>query len=171
MSEPITSVAEFLAHAQELEIESVQRYQELADSMEVHHNTQVARLFRRLAEYSTLHAENVRKRTEGMELPKIPLWDYKWNMPESPEAARMEEANYLMNTQQALEMALHNEIRGRDFYADVARHTPTPEVRDLATEMVAEEEEHVQLLQRWISRAAHVGSAPQEDLDPPNMPE
>ena len=170
-SQTITSVAEFLAHALELEIESVQRYKELADSMEVHNNPEVAQLFRRLAEYSTLHAEEVRQRTQGMELPEIPPWDFKWNMPESPEAARMEEANYLMNTQQALEMALHNEIRGRDFYADVAAKSPDPEVQAIAAEMVDEESEHVVLLERWVERAARQSHDPQEDLDPPNMPE
>jgi rubrerythrin len=170
-SQGITTVGEFLAHALELEVESVERYKELADSMEVHNNPEVAQLFRRLAEYSTLHAEEVRQRTQGMELPAIPPWDFKWNTPESPEAARMEEANYLMNTQQALGMALHNEIRGRDFYAEVAAHSPSREVRELAAEMVAEENGHVELLQRWLSRSARQAQEPQEDLDPPNMPE
>ena len=32
------------------------RYRELADSMEVHHNPQVAELFQRMAEYSDEHA-------------------------------------------------------------------------------------------------------------------
>jgi rubrerythrin len=171
MSEPISSVPEFLAHALELEVESVERYKELADSMEVHNNPEVAQLFHKLAQYSTLHAEEVRARAQGHELPAIPPWDFKWNLPESPESARMEEANYLMNTQQALELALHNEIRGRDFYADVASSSPDPEVRVLALEMEDEENQHVELLQRWISRASQVGGAPLEDLDPPNMPE
>jgi rubrerythrin len=92
-------------------------------------------------------------------------------MPESPESARMEKANYLMNTQQALEMALHNEIRGRDFYADVAVKSPSPDVQAIAREMVDEETEHVVLLQRWVDRAARQSQNPQEDLDPPNMPE
>lgn len=83
----------------------------------------------------------------------------------------MEEVNYLMTPHQALELALHNEIRGRDFYARVAKESPDAEVRSTAAELVEEEDGHVQLLQQWIARAGLQTPTPPEDLDPPNMPE
>ena len=173
MSEPqiITSLGEFLAHALELEQESAERYRELSDSMEMHNNLEVAELFQKLAHYSQLHAREVQERTQGLEIPAIAPWDFKWNCPESPEAPCMEEVNYLMTPLQALELALHNEIRGRDFYARVARESPDPEVRSTAGELVEEEDGHVTLLQQWIARADFQAESPPEDLDPPNMPE
>ena len=70
MSEPqtITTLGELLAHALELEQESVERYRELADSMETHNNPKVAELFRQLAEYSQLHAREVQERSQGLVL-------------------------------------------------------------------------------------------------------
>ena len=59
-TQPIKSLAEFLAHALELEVESAERYRELADSMEVHNNPDVAELFRKLAGYGDGHAQEVR---------------------------------------------------------------------------------------------------------------
>jgi len=173
MSEQVTisTLGEFLAHALELEQESVERYRELADSMEVHNNLEVAELFRQLAEYSQIHAREVQERTRGLEIPTIAPWEFKWNCPESPEAPCMEEVNYLMTPRQALELALHNEVRGRDFYAQVAKHGSDAEVRQAAAELVEEEDGHVRLLQEWIARAASPADAPQDDLDPPNMPE
>ena len=168
--QPIASVPEFLAHAIELEAESHERYRELSDCMEVHHNPEVAELFGRLAHYSDLHAQEVQRRAAGIELPAIAPWGFKWNCPESPEAPCMDDANYLMNKLQALELALHNEVRGRDFYALVAERAPVPEVRAIAKEMAEEEQEHVDLLTQWIARvAAGVEDTP-EDLDPPNIP-
>jgi rubrerythrin len=106
-----------------------------------------------------------------MELPEISPWDFKWNSPEGPETAGMGDTNYLMNAAQVLDLALHNEIRGRDFYAEVAADSPDPEVRRIAAEMVDEENEHVELLKVWIEREGSDKTPPQEDLDPPNMPE
>ena len=167
----ILSVGEFLAHALELEIESRERYRTLADSMEVHHNSEVAELFSQMARYSDMHAREVELRAEGTEIPAIAPWDFKWKCPESPEAPCLEDANYLMTKHQALNVALHNETRGRDFYAEVAGSSPDPEVRRIAQEMADEESEHVTLLLQWIAREAPVEEIPQEDLDPPNMPE
>ena len=173
LRESIESVPEFLAHALELEVESVQRYQELADSMETHHNEEVAELFRQLAVFSQEHAQEVQDRVGGHELPKIPPWDFKWNCPGSPESGDCTdgEVSYLMNTRQALELALHNEGRGRDFYAHVADSSANPEVQAMAAEMAEEETEHVETLRNWMIQAGHLPEQPQDDMDPPNMPE
>ncbi len=172
-NQTIDNVPEFLAHALELEEESVDQYETLADSMEIHHNEEVSELFRRLAGYSEIHAGEVRQRTHGIDLPDIPPWDFKWDAPGgSPEAdSGNDKINYLMNARQALELALHNEIRGRDFYAQVAASSTNPDVQNLAKEMAEEEQDHVELLKEWIEREDYTSTPPQEDLDPPNMPE
>lgn len=170
---PIESVPELLVHALELEHESAERYRLIAETMTVHHNAEAADLFRRMADMSDAHACEVIARAEGLLLPEIAPWDFKWGCPGSPEAHCLdeEEVSYLMTPQQALQLALHNEIRGRDFYAHVASSSSSPRVRAIAGEMAEEEGEHVDLLKGWI--AAQDWAAPQApiDLDPPNMPE
>jgi rubrerythrin len=69
---------------------------------------------------------------------------------------------------QALEVALLNETRGRDFYAAVGRESPDAEVRTLAVEMAEEEAQHVDLLTTWLQRHVDQPNASLEDLDPPN---
>ncbi len=168
---PIESLAEFLAHAILLEQESVERYEELADSMEVHNNPEVAKLFRKLAQFGRLHAHEVTEHASGMELPQIAPWDFKWNTPEAPESGAGDEVNYLMDTRQAIEFALHNESMGRDFYAYVAGSSPDVEVQRLAAEFAAEESEHVNLLKEWLDNLTDPDVIPLDDLDPPNVTE
>jgi len=165
----IDTVEEFLVHAMELEESSQEHYEELADAMEVHNNLEVAELFRKLANYSRLHAEEVHQRAADRQLPNITPWDFKWKCPSAPEAFCMEDANYLMTTTQALEIALFNEVRGRDFYQNVADNSPNEAVSAMAREMVEEENWHVEMLREW--QASMDEQLPQEDLDPPNIPE
>jgi rubrerythrin len=169
----IESVPELLVHALELEHESAERYRQLAQTMSVHHNVEVADLFLRLADMSDAHASEVTARAEGMLLPEIAPWDFKWSCPGSPESHCLDdhEVSYLMTPFQALGLALHNETRGRDFYAHVASSSPSPKVRAIAGEMAEEEGEHVELLKDWIAKESHSSTPIQEDLDPPNMPE
>jgi rubrerythrin len=169
LDEPINTIEEFLVHALELEEASSDHYDELADSMEIHHNLQVAELFRKLAGFSRQHAKEVLERAQGLDLPQLTPWDFKWRCPASPEAFCMEEANYLMTVNQAMEIALYNEIRGREFYLQIAEQSPSEAVRKLAAEMAEEEGWHVAMLKEWQSNLQD--EQPVEDLDPPNMPE
>ncbi len=165
----IDTVEEFLVHAMELEEASEEHYEELADAMEVHNNLEVAELFRKLANYSRLHAQEVQAKVGDRQLPNLTPWDFKWKCPGAPEAFCMEDAHYLMTTTQALEIALFNEVRGRDFYQVVADNSPSEAVRTMAQEMVEEENWHVEMLREW--QASMDEQPPQEDLDPPNIPE
>ncbi|MEZ5542114.1 MAG: ferritin family protein [Pseudomonadota bacterium] len=169
----IDSLPEFLAHAQAMEDESAERYEMLADVMEVHHNAEVAVLFRKLMHYSMKHADEVRSLCSGLALPDIAPWEFNWNCPDYPEGGDCfsEMVHYLMSLRQALDVAVHNEIRGRDFYAWIARESPDAEVRRLAAAMAGEEQGHVELLLAWIERDEVSNDPPLEDLDPPNMPE
>lgn len=166
---PIDTVAELLAHALELEHESAARYEQLADSMEVHHNRLTAEQFRHLAALSEEHAAGVGQRAAGITLPSIPPWEYKWNCPGSPESDCLEhEPHYLMTRVEALGLALHNERRAQSFYAQAAADTGNAEVRVLAAEMAAEEADHVAMLEGWLAEAD--GQPPrQDDPDPPNV--
>jgi rubrerythrin len=168
--EPILTIPEFLVHALELERESAERYRQLAETMTVHHNAEAAELFNHMADMSDAHASEVIARAEGVLLPEIAPWAFKWSCPESNCLDEIE-VSYLMRPQEALNLALHNEIRGRDFYAHVASSSPTPGVRSIAGEMAEEESEHVELLKDWIAKESHSDAPAPIDLDPPNTPE
>jgi len=167
----ISSISEFLAHALEMEVESAERYRELADTMEVHNNPEVAALFRRLAVEGDAHVEQVTRRIATTDLPNIAPWAFKWTSPDGPESLAMDEVSYLMNRRQALELALHNEVRGLKFYTQVAHRSQDTEVRQLAAEMASEEDGHVAILTSWLSKQVNDQSETLADLDPPNMPE
>ena len=83
----INTIEEFLAHARALENESVDRYEELADVMEVHNNPEVAELFSKLAGYGRQHAAEVERLAAGMALPHIDPWDFKWIDGQGPESS------------------------------------------------------------------------------------
>ena len=50
---------EFMAQALAMERDAAQRYEEIADAMEVHNNREVAQLFRTMAGYEARHAETI----------------------------------------------------------------------------------------------------------------
>ena len=164
-------IGELLAHALEMEHEAVLRYQQLADSLELHHNHAVAELFRQLATRSEALAGRVGERARGVALPRIAPWAFKWDCPHSPKAGDCldERIGYRMTALEALQLALHNETRGHDFYAAVAAVAGDDEVRALATELAADQQQHLNWLQAWFRRIEAGYEPADEDLDPPNV--
>ena len=167
----IETVEEFLAHACALENEMAERYDELADSLEVHNNPETAALFRKLAGFGQKHAEEMMVHAAGKELPRIAPWDFKWGGGASPEAASLDGMHYMMTPYHALELARDAEAQAQTFYADVASATSNKEVRKLAKEFAEEEGEHVELVDEWLSKIPEPEEGWDEDPDPPNMPE
>lgn len=166
----IEELNEFLALAYLLEEESADRYHELADNMEVHNNPEAAALFRKLAEFGELHAAEVVELAGGALAAEVAESSLQWEMPEGPETTPYDALHYQITVPEALDLALHNEIRGRDFYAEVARLSPSQHVRDTAKAFAAEESEHVALIREQIAECGEPGER-EEDWDPPNMPE
>jgi hypothetical protein len=95
------ALAEFLAHSVELESEAQDRYGELADAMEGHHNREVAAFFRRMAEEAEHHLMEVTELAGDMVLPQLKAWDYDWPGTEPPETADYESVHYRMSLRQA----------------------------------------------------------------------
>ena len=67
----------------------------------------------------------------------------------SPETTARELFYRVATARQLLEIALAAELRARAFFLDVARHSTSAGVRQLASIMAAEELEHV----RWVREA------------------
>lgn len=171
LSARMTDLDTFLAYSVALEEEAAERHGELADMMAVHNNPEVAETFRKLAHYSRLHAQEIRDRSRGSDLPRIAPWDFGWETMEGPETADIGSVNYLMNTVRALQIAMGNERRAHDFYFAISEESPDPEVRALAAEFADEEKEHLRLLEKWLEKLPDSANETVFDPDPPHMPE
>ena len=162
-----STVALFLAHAIALEVEAAERYEELADVMEVHNNPDVAALFRQMSEFSSRHAASVQERAQAFApLPRLKSWEYRWNAANPPEVGDFAGTHYLMTPFHALQFALANERRGWEYYNREATQSADAEVRGLAHEFAEEEAEHVKELEDWLTRVPRPTVDWADDPDP-----
>jgi hypothetical protein len=171
LPERIPDLETFLAYSIALEEEAAERHDELADVLEVHNNPEVGGVFRKLAEYSRLHAGEVRELSLGRKLPRIAPWDFGWENLEGPETIEPGDVDYLITTRRALQVAMNNERSAHDFYQALAEAGATEEIRRTATEFAEEELEHLELLREWLARIPEEDEVPPFDPDPPHMPE
>lgn len=162
----VVSSADFMAHAYAMEAEAAERYAEFADSMEVHNNREVAELFRKLARIEQRHADQILEQMGWKQSP-VTGANVRWEGMEGPETADPTELHYLMQPYHALQIALLNEKRARDFFAHLAKATKDAGVREGALEMEEEEAEHVRLIEEWIKRTPKPAPNWQTDPDPP----
>lgn len=149
-AEPHASVEFFLAYALKIEQEAALRFGQLADSMEAAGNRDAAKIFRKMSVFSQMHYAEARARAGYHDIPVMLPHEYQWPDYESPETAAIWAADPLIAKDQALEIALEAEKRGRDFYKLMLDRTSDPEVKAFAAEFVQEETEHVAWMIRWI---------------------
>ncbi len=81
----------------------------------------------------------------------------------------MEDAHYLMQPWHAIELAMQGERRAVTFFHHVASTSTDEKVVQMALELVAEEEEHVALLEQWQQRFPKPDEGWDEDPDPPTI--
>ena len=144
------SVEEFLAYSIKLEEEAALRFGQLADAMASAGNVEVGKLFRRLSDYSRLHAGDARARAGFREIPKLEAHEFDWPDIESPETAAIWAADPFIGREQALEVAFEAESASLAYYRNILETTQDPEIRAFAKEFVEEETLHVAELQRWM---------------------
>jgi rubrerythrin len=164
-------LAEFLAHSVELESEAQERYGELADSLEAHHNLPVAQFFQRMATEASHHLAEVAGLAGDMELPQLKAWEFNWPEAESPETASYEALHYRMSLRQAMNLALENERAAERYYRSVATGSDDAETAAVATRFADEELSHAAELERLLGELPENGKHLREEDDEPNMPE
>lgn len=162
----IETAGALLAHAYRMELEAQERYVWLAEQMQTHNNVDLAALFRELARVEGLHAADIEKQMQGMDVPHINPLDYQWPGHESPEALDMGDMHYLMTPHQALKLALKAEQNAYDFFDRLLKATDDPDVKHFAAEFAEEEREHVDLVLRELQKYPETAE-PREDIDPP----
>jgi len=165
---PIASASDFMVHAYAMEAEAAERYAEFADSMEVHNNREVAELFRKLSRIEQRHADQILEQMGWKQSP-VTSANYRWEGTEGPETADPTELHYLMQPYHALQIALLNEKRARDFFAHLAKVATNAGVRKGALEMQEEEAEHVRLIEEWLARTPKPDANWEADQDPPML--
>lgn len=164
-------LAEFLAHSLELESEARDRYEELAESMETHHNKDVAAFFRRMVAEASHHLEEVAELSEGLELPDLKAWDFDWPEAEPPETASYEAVHYRMSLREAMTLALANERAAEQFYRNAAESSSDSDTAGTALEFANEERSHAEELEGMLAAIPENGTHLREEDDEPHMPE
>jgi rubrerythrin len=159
------TVADFLAQAYAIEAEAAERYRDFAEQMEVHNNTEVAELFRKLERIEQKHRDQILGQMGRTTPPRVKA--YKWESAEGPETGAFIGLHYLMQPWHALEIALHNEKRAFAFFNELAKARVPPAVRAAAREMAEEEREHVKLIRQWIKKVPVPRPGWDRDPDPP----
>ena len=157
------TLPEFLAHAIAMEQEAADRYLELADMMEAHRNDAVQSVFRDMSRFSEMHRDSIRARAEGIELPKLRSWQYRWRTP--PEVGGEEGFDYLLEPFHALKYARGNEVRSMKYYREVAKDAQDPDIKRLAAEFAEEEREHVLALDEWLAKTPRPSTTFAEDAE------
>jgi len=163
----IRTVPELLAHALAMENEAAERYGELADQMETHHKTAVAAIFRRLESAEKKHLGELEEMCRKVQLPHYAPWDFKWTGAESPEAIATGRVHYQLSVREAILLAFEHERKAAEFYAGIADSAEDADVKQLARQFAAEEQEHIGWLEAWLGECGPGDAMATEDPDPP----
>ena len=160
------SVAEFFAQALAIEEEATERYNLLADQMEVHNNREIAAIFRKMALIEAEHRNEIARRAGDALVEGRPA-SFSWTGPEGPEAMICEGVHYLMTPYRALMLARFNEERAVKYFEAIAAAATDPEIAALAAQMAADERDHVVWVDKWLEQFAPDEPGWDEDPDPP----
>lgn len=162
----LNSVAEFFAQALAIEEEATERYNLLADQMEVHNNKEIASIFRKMASIEAEHRNEIARRAGDASVAGSPA-SFIWIGPDGPEAIDCDDVHYLMTPHRALMLARFNEERAVKYFEAIAAAAIDPQIAAFAAEMAAEERDHVIWVDRWLQQIAPDEPGWDEDPDPP----
>jgi rubrerythrin len=164
----ILNVSELLAIAYGIEVDAVERYELLADQMEIHNNPELTKVFRDLAKAEEIHAEEIRRLAGDSDLTGRPDASRSiWRKNESPEEVDLGAAHYLMTPWHALQLCLAGEKRALAFFTSIVETAKNAKVKDMAAEFVEEEAEHVNVVYRLLRKYPKPADSWAQDGDPP----
>jgi len=163
----VSSLADLLAIAWQIEADAVERYIMLAEQMETHNNAELAHIFRDLARAEGIHRDEIRQQAGDLDVEAHARKVAKWKKGDSPEEADLGEAHYMMTPWHALQMALTGEKQALAYFQHVVESTKDAKIKEMAAEFVEEEAEHVNLCYRLLKKYPKPeGEAWSEDPDP-----
>ena len=163
----VANLNDLLAVAYQIEIDAVDRYNLLADQMETHNNPELVKVFRDLARAEGIHGEEIRRLAGDFDIAAHARAIAKFERSESPEEAELGSAHYLMTPWHALQLSLAGEERALAYFTSIVETAKDPKVKEMASELMEEEAEHVQLVHRLLRRYPKPSDTWADDLDPP----
>jgi len=167
-TQAISSLAELLTVAYRIEADAVERYTMLAEQMVQHNNPELVKIFRDLARAEGIHAEEIRRQAGAIDVAQLAQQPGPWKTGESPEAADLGAAHYLMTPWHALQIALTGEERALAYFKSVVEGAADSKIKDMAEEFVEEEAEHVNLVHRLLRKYPSPPASWGDDSDPAN---
>jgi rubrerythrin len=163
----IADTGDLLALAYQIEVEAVDRYHLLADQMDVCNNTELAGLFRKLADIEGLHARDLLEQAGGQDAIKvIDVIDLDWEGGDTPESIDLSKVHYLMTPWHAVQLALAAEKRAFAFFENLKNTVDDAELRAMAAEFADEERAHVDLMEAELAKYPQPEPGWDDDLDP-----
>jgi rubrerythrin len=163
----ISSFNDLLAVAYQIEIDAVERYKVLADQMETHNNLELVKIFRDLARAEGIHGEEIRRLAGDFDVVNHARSMAKFGRTDSPEEADLGSAHYMMTPWHALQLSLAGEKRALAYFTSIVETAKDPKIKTMAAELVEEEAEHVNLVNRLLLRYPKPSDSWADDLDPP----
>ena len=148
-----------------VEQEAKERYSEFAHQMTTHHNPEAARFFLRMIQIESTHELRLATRRKKLfgDTPSTVRREMIFDI----EAPEYDEARSDMTVRRALEAALTSEKKAFEFFDAAVKRVQDQGVRELFTELRAEELEHqgyvVAELTKLPPDPANDGSAYEDD--------
>lgn len=149
-----------------IEEEAMDRYQELADNLDVHNTGEAAQFFRFMVGCEAKHGEELKEKRhelfgeEPSTVDRSMLWDV--------EAPGYDATRTFMTLQDALKVAMAAERKAFEFFDGALPEVTDPEVRELFTELRQEEVEHMEMVREQMKKVpAGDGLDPSDFADEP----
>ena len=149
-----------------IEEEAKDRYQELADNLDVHNTGEAAQFFRFMVTCEAKHGEELQEKRrelfgeEPSSVDRSVLWDV--------EAPGYESTKTFMTLRDALEVAMAAERKAFEFFDGALVEVTDSEVRELFTVLRQEEVEHMEMVREQMKKVpAGDGFDPADFADEP----
>jgi len=145
-----------------IEEEAKERYDEFAEQLEVHHNPEVAKFFRFMADNEVKHAEVLA--AQRAELFGNETSTADTSVIYEIEAPEYDSARAFMEIHDALEVALNAEIKAFEFYRDALPTVDDEPVHDLFVRLRDEEVRHQEMIKEIMVKVPDLEAFDPEDF-------
>jgi rubrerythrin len=161
------STRDILDMAIAIEEEAQQRYEEFADSLELHHTFEAAEFFHFMADNEEKHAATLRARRQekfGDTASSVELSEVL-----DVEAPHYKEVRTGMSVHTALEAVRQAERRAHDFYAGAVAVVQDEKIKALLLSLQREEEAHEKQVEEQLANLPEAEEFDPDDFgDPPH---
>lgn len=133
-----------------VEEEAKDRYLELAEQMELHHNPEAARFFRFMLKVEGIHEDKLASRRRELfgDAPRAVRREMIFDV----EAPEYHEVDAEMSVREALLVSLRAERKAHEFFAAALGRVVDGEARALFAELRDEELEHQALIEKELAK-------------------